>query len=850
MSNAESTLNDMRIDDRFMRNVAAWERIAPRQAQRGMTPPQLDTALVNVLQAQGFLPLYSHQSEGIGAALNGNNTVIVTGTASGKTLCYTVPVLQSVYRDPTARALWLFPTKALAQDQLSSFQRLSNSLEQSTGVQVTAAVYDGDTPKSQRANIRTEANVILSNPDMLHMGILPHHPKWIDLFQNLRYVVLDELHVYRGVFGSHVANVLRRLSRICEFYGSQPQFICTSATIANPKELAENLIDQQVTLVDTDGSPQPEKHFVLYNPPLLENDTGLRRAYTLETKNIVGRFLMDDVQTAVFARSRVTTELMLSYIHGLAAEIGLAPELVRGYRGGYLATERREIEAGLRSGKIRSVVATNALELGVDIGQLGAVVIAGYPGTIAGLWQQAGRSGRRGETAGIVFVASGAPLDQYIAMNPRFVFETSPEHGLINPDNLAILFNHIRCALFELPFEENEGFGPLDDIDEFLELLEENQEVHRPEREGESSYWIGQSYPAQSVSLRTAGDDRVLIHEMGQDEAIVIGEIDAEIAPQQVHRGAVYVHDAKQFIVAEFDYEQKIAYVKPADLDYYTRAHEDTKLEVLDVYDADESGLARKAHGEILVTSTPVGYRKIKLYTHEVLGYGQIDLPSRQYETTAYWLWLADDVCRNLERQGVFLRPNDYGPNWDQQRKAAKRRDAHTCRKCAKPEPVDGIKHHVHHIKPFRTFGYIPGENANYIQANVLENLLTLCPACHSQLETAERTALAGISHAIGNLAPLYLMCDPGDISTEHEMRSKETGAPTVTVFDKSPGGVGFSTRLYELHDDLLEGVLELVENCPCQHGCPACVGPVIVEQDVGTLGLKQATMMVARALG
>ena len=825
-----------------MKNVAVWEKIPPRPARFGELPPALDARLAATLHQRGLRPLYTHQADSVAAALRGENVAVVTGTASGKTLCYNLPILHTTLNNPDARALYLFPTKALAQDQAAELKVISEQLSVG-GIRI----YDGDTPQNQRAAIRKEARLLITNPDMLHTGILPHHTRWAEFFANLRWVVLDEMHVYRGVFGSHIANVIRRLKRICKFYGSNPQFICASATIANPQELAEKLIEAPVTLIDNDGSPRAEKHFILYNPPMIDQALGIRRAYTLETKEIAAQFMGDGVQTILFGRARSTVELLLGYVRDAVEKFGLKPTDVRGYRGGYLPNERREIERGLRDGSVRGVVTTNALELGVDIGQLGAAVIAGYPGSIASTWQQAGRAGRRAESAAVVLVVSAAPLDQYIALYPKFLFETSPERALINPNNLAILLNHVRCAVFELPFAEGESFGDVD-LGELWEILEEAGEVHQ----ADAVRWVGQTYPAEGMSLRTGGADRVVIQDMSDGKPVVIGEVEATRAGGQVHTGAVYLHEGRQYIVERLDWDKRLAEVKAAaGLDYYTRASEEVTLEVLDVLDADEHGAARKAHGPVMVTAQMTGYRKIKRYTHETLGLGQIDLPPRQFQTTAYWLWISPEVTEQLMEAGVLLRPNDYGPNWDAQRNAARARDGYRCTQCGVLEPrlltpppnplPDGTspsergelkQHHVHHIRPFREFGYVRGQNENYKLANELENLITVCPACHRKIETTQRTvsALSGLAHALGNIAPLYLMCDPRDIATLVEAKSKETGGPTITFYDSVPEGIGLSGRLYELHDELLRGGLDLVRGCPCSDGCPACIGPVGVD--------------------
>ncbi|MEW6568783.1 MAG: DEAD/DEAH box helicase [Chloroflexota bacterium] len=818
-------LDSLRFDSPFMRCITAWERLPARPARYADFPDGLDPRLIAVLRSRGTAPLYSHQAAAVEAALSGQNVVIVTGTASGKTLCYNLPVLQTLLAEPEARALYLFPTKALAQDQAAALGELLTALEALDLIPVRT--YDGDTPASQRRGVREQARLLISNPDMLHTGILPHHPRWAMLFENLRWIVIDELHVYRGVFGSNVANLLRRLRRICRFYGSEPRLILTSATIANPQELAEALIEAPVHLVppELDGSPRAEKHVLIYNPPVIDPALGIRRAYTLEATRIAGQFLRHDVQTAVFARARLTTEILLGYLRDTLAQAGGESGSIRGYRGGYLPLERRQIEAGLRDGSVRGVVATNALELGVDIGQLGAAVIAGYPGTIASLWQQAGRAGRRAETSAVVLVASAAPLDQFVALHPRYLFERSPEHGLINPDNLAILLRHLRCAAFELPFEQGESFGSAGDVAELLEFLVEEGELHR----SNGTYrWVAEAYPAEGVSLRASSDDTVVIQNTGEGRPVVIGEIDRAAAPILIHEGAVYIHEGRTFLVSKLDWEQALAEVQPAEVDYYTDASEAVELDVLEVYDADESLPARRAHGRARLTAQATSFRKVKRYTHETLGYGPIDLPPREFETTAYWTWIGPEMVAYLEREGILLPPNDYGPDWPQASEAARLRDGGRCRQCGTPER-GSRKHDVHHLRPFREYGYVPGENRNDLLANALDNLATLCPACHHRAETARgaRTALGGLGYALANIAPLYLMCDPRDLGAAAEVRSKETRAPTITLYDRVPEGLGLAERLYELHAELLQGALDLVQGCPCLDGCPACVGPV-----------------------
>ncbi len=839
----EDALRSLRLDPGIMRNVTAWESMPARPARYAPMPDGLDPRLVTALHNLGLSPLYSHQAAAIEASLAGEHVVVETGTASGKTLCYNLPVLQTLLSDPEARALYLFPTKALSQDQAAALAAFLPAL--GADEQIAVRTYDGDTPQSQRRAIREEVRLLITNPDMLHTGILPHHTRWAPFLENLRWIVLDELHVYRGVFGSNVANLFRRLRRVCRFYGSHPQFVLTSATIANPRELAERLIESPVRLVpvDLDGSPRAEKHVIVYNPPVVDPQLGLRRAYTLEATRISEVFLRQGVQTAVFARSRQTTEVLLGYVRDGYVQDGGQAQAIRGYRGGYLPLERREIERGLRAGSVHGVVATNALELGVDIGLLGAAVVAGYPGTIASLWQQMGRAGRRSDASAAVLVASAAPLDQFIAAHPRFLFEQSSEMGLIHPDNLSILVRHLRCAAFELPFAVDEGFGDFPDASEVLDLLAESGDLYRSSA---GYHWVGGAYPAESVSLRESSDQTVVIQDHSQGQPLVIGSVDRETAPILVHEGAVYIHEGRTYLVDRLDWDNAVAQVSPVDVDYYTDASESVDIDVLEVFDADERGETRRAHGRVMITAQSSSFRKVKRYTHETLGYGTIDLPPRQYETTAYWMWLAPELVAQLERDGVLTPPNDYGPDWPAARQAARVRDGHACRQCRAPERA-GRGHDVHHLRPFRDFGYVPGENRNDRLANSLDNLITLCAACHHRAEFSRgtRTALGGLAYALGNIAPLFLMCDPRDLAAEAEVRGKQTRSPTITFYDRLPEGLGLSERLYDHQIELLTRALELVRDCACTEGCPACVGPV----GPGGLEVKHLTHRLLHAL-
>lgn len=640
--------------------VTAVRRLAPTPAQYAAFPETIDPRLLEALRRRGIGQLYSHQAEAFRHVDAGRHIVVTTPTASGKTLCYNLPVLDKVLRDPSTRALYLFPTKALAQDQMAELHELGGAVAEAGGGEVGVHTYDGDTPQDARRTIRTRAHVVLSNPDMLHSGILPHHPKWAKLFENLRFVVIDELHAYRGVFGSHLANVLRRLQRVCRHYGSDPQFICSSATIANPAELAERLAERPFSLVETSGAPRGEKFFVFVNPPVVNRELGIRRSYLNEARRVSGEFLRRHLQVILFAQSRLATEILTTYLKEDFEDVPGMPERIRGYRGGYLPLRRREIEKGLREGQVRGVVSTNALELGIDIGALDVSVMAGYPGTIAATWQRAGRAGRRSARSAAVMVASSAPIDQFVARHPSYFFDASPEHALVNPDNLNILVNHVKCAAFELPFTTVEQYGRVD-VQEVLAVLQEAGLVHRSgdpdsERPGQW-HWTSESYPADAVSLRSVSSDNfVVVDETGEPR--VIAETDFTSALSMLHPKAIYMVEGRLFQVERLDFEGRKAYVRAVDCDYYTTAIDYTKVTILDRFAADAEQIAH--YGEVHVVSRVVGFKKIKFHTNENVGSGELDLPERQMHTTSYWLEVAEAVMAALpftaddRRDGVF----------------------------------------------------------------------------------------------------------------------------------------------------------------------------------------------------
>src|SRR5438477_402096 len=638
--------------------LTAVRHFPAREAQWVNFPEWVKAELVSAYSAKGVSQLYTHQAAAAEAVHAEKNVVIVTPTSSGKTLCYNLPVLNAVLEDSDTRALYLFPTKALAQDQLAELYDLNQRLDNCFGV----FTYDGDTPADARKAIRQKGHVVLTNPDMLHTGILPHHTRWTRLFENLRYIILDELHTYRGVFGSHLCNVLRRLRRIARFYERKPQFICCSATIANPGELASRLLETEVEVLDSNGAPAAEKTFVFYNPPVVNRALGIRRSYINESARVAQEFLRRDLQTIVFSNSRLQTEILLTYLQQVDPKLPGKPEKIRGYRGGYLPNERREIERGLREGKIRGVVATSALELGIDVGSLDAVVMAGYPGTIAATWHRAGRAGRRSGSSCAVMVASSAPLDQFIVRHPDYFFGRTPEHAFIQPDNLEILVNHLKCAAFELPISPAEKFGDAD-LPDLCARLAEAGFLYLA---GENNHWTHEAYPADTISLRSVTSDNfVIIDITGQPN--VIGEIDFPSALVFVHEQAIYLHAGQQYYVEHFDFKERKAYVKRVDVNYYTDAVRYTQVRVLEVAASESASSSSSltsstshSHGDVLVRSQVVGFKKIKFFTNETIGDGKLDLPENEMHTTSYWITLERPLLESLpfsisERQsGMF----------------------------------------------------------------------------------------------------------------------------------------------------------------------------------------------------
>lgn len=624
--NIRQLIEYLQNDTDFLANVRLWMKTDPVDARYEEWPYWVDDRVKLAYASRGIERLYVHQKLACEAAARGEDVVVVTPTASGKTLCYNVPVLSAMAKNPEARALYLFPTKALSQDQLSE---LSEVIER-TEISIKTYTFDGDTPASARKAVRAAGNIVITNPDMLHSGILPHHTIWIKLFENLKFVVIDEIHSYRGVFGSHFANLMRRLLRLCRFYGARPQFICCSATIRNPKEHAETLVGRSFTVIDKNGAPRGEKHYVIYNPPVVNEDLGIRASAVKEAAKIGAMIVRNHIPAIIFARSRLRVEIISTYLRERSGSIPVV-----GYRGGYLPNERRAIEKGLREGKITGVVSTNALELGIDIGMLDAAISVGYPGSIASMQQQFGRAGRRGEPSLAVMVATSSPLDQYICNNTDFFVKANPESATTNPDNLLILMDHLKCAAFELPFEEDERFAPhLTTTREMLEYLESEGVLKKSDGK---FHWMSEIYPANEISLRTASQENFVIVDT-KEKNRVIGEVDYYAAPTDIHDDAIYIHQGRQYYIDKLDWERRMAYCHEVESDYYTDAEAKTNVNVLEQFETREMKGAALSRGEVNVRSMAVMFKKIKFNTHENLGWGKIHLPELEMHTDAAWM--------------------------------------------------------------------------------------------------------------------------------------------------------------------------------------------------------------------
>jgi len=739
-------------------SIRAIKHLPAQEGKYCEYPSDVHSALVEALREKGFLKPYTHQHLSWHLLKEGKNIVVVTPTASGKTLCYNLPVLDAIMQNPSTRAMYLFPTKALSQDQRAELNETIKQLPE----EIRIFTYDGDTPQDARKAIRARGHIILTNPDMLHTGILPHHTKWIKLFENLKYIVIDELHNYRGIFGSHLANILRRLKRIAKFYGSHPQFILCTATIANPLEMAEKMIEEPVSLVDDNGAPRGEKYFIFYNPPVVNRFLGIRRSYVNESRRVASLFIKNHLQTIVFARSRLITEILVTYLKEDFEKTVKDKGLIRGYRGGYLPLKRREIEKNLRDGKIMGVISTNALELGIDIGSLDIAVLAGYPGTISSTWQRAGRAGRKTGKSAAVLVASSSPLDQFIITHPDYFFSKNPEKALINPDNLSILVSHIECASFELPFTDGEKFGRAK-IGELLKFLEDEKLVHHSK---DKWFWTSDVYPADGVNLRSISSDNFVVVDTSE-KTKAIAEVDFSSALTSLHPKAIYMCEGEQYYVEKLDYNQRKAYVKKTDVDYFTDAIDYTKIKILDSFDKINLEICSISHGEVHVATQVVGFKKIKFYTSENVGSGDLSLPQNEMHTTAYWLTIPSEIFQSL-------------PFSSEQ----------------KINGLFGLAYLLHHVSP----------------------LFMMCDLHDIGVSIGD--------NATGKSIPPRNI--PLKISRDEEQPDFSDLAfePNIFIYDNFPGGIGLSPSLFDLGKTLFEHSQKTIAVCPCKEGCPSCVGP------------------------
>lgn len=825
MSALEAYLHRLQEDKRYSRNIVSVNIQPAREAIYESFPPALDAAIIELCQAIGIKQIYAHQVSAIHNVLAGQSVVISTGVASGKSLCYQLPILHSILTRPGSRALLIYPTKALAQDQAHKMGELAGILCKQQQLKILSGIYDGDTPTQDRSRIRAKAQIVFTNPDMLHLGILPNHSMWTAFLSQLKYVVIDEVHYYRGVFGSHFANVIRRLKRICKVYNIHPVFICTSATLANARELASELLGQDVLLIDQDASPSGKRVNLIYNPPLVDKELGIRRSTIAESASLSRLLLKYPLQGILFSVSRRSVEMLLLSI-GSDYRARIAS-----YRSGYLPLERRQIEEDLRQGKISIVVSTNALELGIDIGGLDVAIINGYPGAISAVRQEAGRAGRKANTALCIMLTGANPLDQYICHHPEYLWENNPEHALIDPNNTEILLKHLHCAVSELGMKDDEDFGTLKAVAlwGYLSILEEDGKIRHV---GNKYIGIFDSYPAAEVSLRNASDQYPIL-AAGE----CIAYVDEASSQWMTHPGAIYLHGGESWIVEKLDSAKCLVEAREIRCDYYTSAMQQTEIVAEALSQIQSLPWGRKYLGKVLVHTTVTGFKKIRFGTMEVLGTEALDLPTRTLNTVAWWIALSPETVEKIRVKGLWNSdPNDYGKDWPKLRQTIRERDNFRCASCSQPEEDKAFE--VHHIIPFRKF-------LNAEAANDPGNLITLCPRCHHLAEQRVRiqSGIAGLAYLLWNLAPFFVMCDPSNLGMHSEIDSElANGDPIIALFDMIPGGIGLSKKIYQIQDKILKAAYEQVNQCKCESGCPACVGAVS-EQGMGAKEHSQAIL-------
>jgi len=798
--------------------VSHWVQ-EKREAVFKPFPNNLHVFLKDYLTNQWPNGLFAHQVDSWDQIKAGRNVVISTGTSSGKSLCFYMPVLDEILRNNNSTTLMLFPTKALSSDQFLKLSGILDHIILLNNNEKTpyVGVYDGDTNSVNRAAMRSSVNILISNPDMLHLGILPHHTSWEKFLCNLKYIVIDEVHLYRGVFGSHFANVIRRLKRILQFYGAFPQFILASATISNPKEFAERLIEEKFDIISNDASPKEERHYYFFNPPVINPELGLRKGLIDQSVEIAVMLVRNNIQSIFFSRTRKTVELTLKrFTDLLASDDGN----VHGYRAGYLPGERRKIEAGLRQGVIKTVISTNALEMGIDMGKVDAVIMMGYPGSISSFYQQSGRAGRRNQTSAAVLIASASPLDQYIIRHAEYVRGGNPESALIDPDNPLILLNHLRSAAFELPIKHSQRFGRLswNKVEPYLEVLSSLSELHQ---KNGSYYWIAEEYPASEISLRNINKNSIILRLIQDKKSTIIGEVDYQSAFRIVHPGAIYLHDGNAYLVTSLDIKNYSAELIPFNEDQITEPRINSTIKVDSI---DQSKLFKNFNshfGELRVVEKVTGYKRIDWKSQQLLEIEELDLPEQELLTKGIWICLSPSLINSLRENNLWQSdPNQYGKNWARIRLEVIARDTNQCQICGLSYNDQEI--HVHHKTPFRSF-------SDPDIANQMHNLITLCPTCHKRVEqnVRIRSGLSGAAFLLSNIAPLFLMCDYRDIGyfsePESDLCEKQS---VIAVYDQFPGGIGLSSALFEKLEVILPQCLQAVIDCPCSQGCPSCVGP------------------------
>jgi len=804
-------------------------------------PNDLSPLLEKYLEFAGIENLYAHQSKSYKAIREKKNIIIATGTSSGKTLCYNLPVLDALIKNRDITALYLFPTKALTEDQSIKINEIIQfvSRDSSFGESriIKTGIYDGDTKTSRRISMRNAISILLTNPDMLHIGLLPHHASWESFFRQLRFVVIDEAHTYRGIFGSHIANVIRRLKRILSFYESQPQFILSSATINNPIDLAKKIVEEEFELIDEDGSPQPDRHYFFINPPVINAELGMRRSLIDQSIDLAQLLLQYSVQTIFFARSRKTVEFTLKQLQEILSD-ERQPE-INGYRSGYLARERREIESGLREGLISTIISTNALELGIDMGGVDAVVLMGYPGSIASFMQQSGRAGRRHRPSLSLLIASSSPIDQYIIRHPEFIQGKNPESALVDPDNALLLLNHLRCALYELPFEENEGFGRLSPtiIKPYLDAL---VQLSQASQRSKLYYWMSDQYPSQSVSLRNISGHAISLILEGTNSREVIGEVDFQNASRTVHPGAIYFHNGENFYVKELNFDDCEALLRKQDSAYFTEPINSSQVEFLDLLKQKSYQNYSLDFSEVRVIQSVVGYKKIDWQTREILNQYELEMPEVELVTCGLVLKFSEDMITQIRAlQKWDNDANYYGSDWNIIRDSILKRDQFRCQVCGHEFSSSNL--HVHHKIPFRRF-------RNKQEANQEKNLTTLCFCCHKAAEQnlRMRSGLSGFAFLFSHISSLFLMCDQHDIGYFVDPISRyNRKLPLVCIYDQYPGGIGLSADLFNKTDQVIKSCLDVILACDCKDGCPACIGPA----GENGIGGKEATLELIKRL-